>query len=79
MTEEVLSKMENALDIRRTFIESEEWTTLRAIELIEEIKRLKRGDFTEEEFQNLCHNFSEEDKDKFRQGCVDYQKKLFGE
>lgn len=47
--------------------------------LIGEIHRLKEGNFTEEEFQNLCHNFSEEDKCRFKQGCIDYQKKLFGE
>lgn len=32
--------------------------------LLEEIARLKRGDFTEEEFQNLCHNLSETVKEK---------------
>lgn len=46
--------------------------------LIEEIKRLKRGDFTEEEFQNLCHNMKPDDLRRFRQGCEDYQDKLFG-
>lgn len=46
-----------------------------------EITRLKRGDFTEEEFQNLCHNLSEkvEDECKFKEGCIAYQKKLFGD
>jgi hypothetical protein len=43
-----------------------------------EVERLKRGDFTEEEFQNLCHNLSEDDEARFKQGCLDYQKKLFG-
>lgn len=43
-----------------------------------ELERLKRGDFTEEEFQNLCHNFSEEDKVSFFRGCTEFQKKLFG-
>ena len=44
-----------------------------------EIARLKKGDFTEEEFQNLCHNFSETDKAAFVLGCQNYQKKLFGD
>jgi hypothetical protein len=44
-----------------------------------EVERLKRGDFTPEEFQNLCHNLSEDDKEKFVEGCREYQKKLFGE
>lgn len=48
-------------------------------ELLKEITRLKEGNFTEEEFQNLCHNFSADDKCRFKQGCVDYQRKLFGE
>lgn len=43
-----------------------------------EIARLKRGDFTEEEFQNLCHNFSEQDAKRFKAGCEEYQRKLFG-
>ena len=45
--------------------------------LSEEIARLKRGDFTEHEFQNLCHNFSEDDAGRFREGCRAYQEKLF--
>jgi hypothetical protein len=43
-----------------------------------EVERLKSGDFTKEELQNLCHNLSEDDEQRFRQGCSDYQKKLFG-
>lgn len=43
-----------------------------------EIARLKAGKFTEEEFQNLCHNFSEDNICRFFQGCAEYQKKLFG-
>jgi hypothetical protein len=43
-----------------------------------EIDRLKRGDFTEEEFQALCHNFSEDDEARFKAGCEAYQRKLFG-
>ena len=36
--------------------------------------RLKRVELTEEEFQNLCRNFS----DRFNAGCREYEKKLFG-
>ncbi len=46
--------------------------------LLLEIARLKRGDFTEEEFQNLCHHFDENDETRFKEGCAAYQKKLFG-
>lgn len=49
------------------------------LRLLAEIDRLKRGDFTEEEFQNLCHNFSADDVCRFRRGCLAYQAKLFGE
>lgn len=52
----------------------------------EEIERLKRGDFTPEEFQNLCHNLHKKTAlakvgnlpQVFCDGCEDYQKKLFG-
>ena len=47
-------------------------------ELIAEVQRLKRGDFSQEEFQNLCHNFDESDECRFLDGCRDYQRKLFG-
>ena len=43
-----------------------------------EIERLLRGDFTPEEFQNLCHNTNTCDREKFEQGCKQYQDKLFG-
>jgi hypothetical protein len=46
--------------------------------LLSEIDRLKCGDFTEDEFQMLCHNLSEDDKDRFFKGCEEYQRKLFG-
>jgi hypothetical protein len=50
------------------------------IDLLEnEVLRLKEGNFTEEEFQNLCHNKSVQDGyECFKQGCNEYQKKLFG-
>ena len=47
-------------------------------ELIAEVQRLKRGDFSQEEFQNLCHNFDESEECRFLDGCRDYQRKLFG-
>lgn len=43
-----------------------------------EIERLKRGDFTEDEFQNLCHKFDDSDAKRFVEGCRQYQDKLFG-
>lgn len=47
-------------------------------ELRAEITRLKEGRFTPEEFQNLCHGFSEDDREAFCRGCEEYQAKLFG-
>lgn len=47
--------------------------------LVEEVKRLKRGEFTSEEFQNLCHNADvQAGFDAFADGCEAYQEKLFG-
>lgn len=54
------------------------WNRKEVGNLLQEIDRLKRGEFTEEEFQNLCHNWSEDDICRFKQGCEDYQRKLFG-
>lgn len=48
------------------------------LKLIDDWHRLKRGDFTEEEFQNLCHNCDENDAARFKKGCEAYQRKLFG-
>jgi len=45
----------------------------------DELDRLKRGDFTENEFQNLCHQFEDKDVYKFANGCVEYMNKLFGQ
>ncbi len=47
--------------------------------LFVEIKRLLAGDFTPEEFQNLCHKFNKNDKCAFYDGCAAYQRKLFGQ
>jgi hypothetical protein len=46
--------------------------------ILEGVERLLRGDFTEDEFQNLCHRFQDADAERFSQGCVDYMTKLFG-
>jgi hypothetical protein len=46
--------------------------------LLAEIDRLKAGRFTEEEFQNLCHNFTPDDRERFEAGCRAYQDKLSG-
>jgi hypothetical protein len=50
-----------------------------------EVKRLREGDFTEAEFQNLCHNLKVDgrpvtaaDVCRFSDGCTGYQRKLFG-
>ncbi len=54
--------------------------TLEISILREEIARLKRGDFTPEEFQNLCHNMNPNCKrEDFESGCLKYQNKLFGD
>ena len=42
-----------------------------------EIARLKRGDFTPEEFQALCHNRDEKPgctRAEFAAGCMTYQR-----
>lgn len=48
--------------------------------LKKEINRLKEGNLSEEEFQNLCHNLCKLKltREQFEQGCRDYQDKLFG-
>lgn len=47
-------------------------------EVWRENERLRSGNFTEDEFQNLCHNFQDEDMDRFADGCISYMEKLFG-
>lgn len=56
----------------------EAWGCRTILFLLTEIDRLKRGEFTEEEFQNLCHNLSTDDQERFKRGCEEYQKRLFG-
>jgi hypothetical protein len=43
-----------------------------------EVARLKRGDFTDAELQDLCHNMPPDSLGKFKRGCEDYSAKLFG-
>ena len=45
--------------------------------MLDEIDRLKNGDFTPEELQNLCHNLTSCDYKEFCDGCTAYQRKLF--
>lgn len=47
-------------------------------ELVRENQRLLRGDFTEEEFQGLCHGLPEDAPERFARDCVQYNRKLFG-
>lgn len=49
--------------------------------LRQELVRLKRGEFTMEEFQNLCHNRHEKPgctAKEFFDGCAAFQKSMFG-
>ena len=49
--------------------------------LVAEVRRLKRGDFTPKEFQDLCHHRDERPgctRESFEAGCREYQRKLFG-
>lgn len=51
------------------------------LKLTNEIRRLRRGDFTPEEFQALCHHRDDKPgctRADFEAGCVAYQEKLFG-
>ena len=48
-------------------------------ELNKEIERLKSGNFTDKEFQDLCHTQQVQDGyTSFVNGCNEYQNKLFG-
>lgn len=44
-----------------------------------EIERLREGEFSDEEFQHLCHCVPETDREAFFTGCADYQRSLLGE
>ncbi len=50
--------------------------------LISEVRRLKRGEFSPDEFQSLCHHRDEKPgctEIDFKNGCAEYWKRLFGE
>ena len=52
------------------------------VRLTAEVDRLKRGDFTPEEFQTLCHHRDEKPgctRADFEAGCQAYQRQLFGD
>ncbi len=46
--------------------------------LLDCVSRVLKGQLNDEEFQNLCHNLSPEDECAFKNGCVEFQKRLFG-
>lgn len=50
----------------------------KVVQLESEINRLKEGNFTAEECQNLCHNLQNVTLPVFDAGCKLYQEKLFG-
>lgn len=79
ITEEQLRQVINyELDIDK-FSHDDIRTLLHEVfDLRKENLRLISGDFTEEEFQNLCHKFNDGDVIRFCDGCENYQIKLFG-
>ena len=62
----------------RTAGERIQWLSNYIASVQSEIERLKRGEFTDSEFQSLCHNFQDADVERFADGCVDYMNNLFG-
>ncbi len=42
------------------------------------VSRVLKGQLNDEELQNLCHNLGPEDECAFKNGCAEFQKKLFG-
>lgn len=92
-----IRRLEDALATERTRRQQYE---LSASQLADEIKELRRtvdnlrlenarlanGNFSAEEFQNLCHNMRVDGKPldadsvcAFKRGCEDYWRRLFGE
>jgi hypothetical protein len=75
----------HSLPFRRA-ITSNDWfdKTLRKLyeSLSKEIDRLKAGDLTPDEFQNLCHNLHLKDKPcsraEFEAGCRECADRIFG-
>lgn len=64
---------------RSELLDSKGLLLIRIEEAKAEIERLLAGKFTEEEFQDLCHGFSADDMCRFKQGCQEYWRKLFGD
>lgn len=81
MTEAEIKELRDKIEVEKNSL-SPEVTYTYFVEccekLLDELARLKSGALTEEEFHNLCHNFSEDDAERFRAGCLAYQEKLFG-
>lgn len=65
--------------IRRVVYEEVRAQMVDLLYLEEEVERLKAGRFTEEELQNLCHNQDKGCPLRFAEGCVAYNRKLFGD
>lgn len=67
----------------RCLTDSEECLTVSddIIALVAEVRRLRRGEFTREEFHELCHHLDKNPnctRADFESGCAAYQLKLFG-
>lgn len=72
---------QRVLDLRTQLATIENTNALCATvrHLLSENERLKRGDFTADEFQNLCHSTDiQAGFDAFADGCEAYQQKMFG-
>lgn len=64
---------ENSLTLQEYLETGRKWREARA-----ECDRLKNGDFTRDEFQNLCHNLPDDcTPESFCDGCELYHHKLF--
>lgn len=69
------------LDADESTIEAVVRLLTEKVRIENEVRRLKRGHFTPEEFQNLCHHLDEKpgcSPEAFAAGCAEYQRKLFG-
>jgi hypothetical protein len=70
-----VSSLEHDLVVQKQLLEGEaaELRRLRYLEL-----RVQDGRLTEAEFQAVCHNLSPEDEVRFKRGCYDEWRRLFG-
>jgi hypothetical protein len=82
ITNEELKLLKSGIYEDMECINDPEWTTDRARRLLEEVKRLRNGDLTPQELQNVCHNLHQKKIDctrqEFRLGCDLMIEKLFG-